>query len=257
MAQIYACSVLPSKKSSMDPVGSAESTSGDARSRTAEKTPDAVALRKLAAHPPTAVMVKEALTALDSRKGASSQAIQSYIKQSYPSVDVVRLKHLVRNALKKGMESGTLVRPANAAAATTGAQGKFKLAPKVKELKPKAENVDPNVQKAVKAAKDGTKTKKTGAIAKTSANGEKKASKEPKPPKKPKKDENVPPKTAAPAKKPKAKKVESKEPEESSTSTATEVAKSTKRTTKVSQRVAEADGEAPASKRTGKRGKKE
>lgn len=153
MAQIYACSVLPSKKSSMDPVGSAESTSGDARSRTAEKTPgpyrtaetspnftrlnhnlstwpsclDAVALRKLAAHPPTAVMVKEALTALDSRKGASSQAIQSYIKQSYPSVDVVRLKHLVRNALKKGMESGTLVRPANAAAATTGAQGKFKV----------------------------------------------------------------------------------------------------------------------------------
>uniref|UniRef100_A0A8C7YB45 H15 domain-containing protein n=1 Tax=Oryzias sinensis TaxID=183150 RepID=A0A8C7YB45_9TELE len=204
----------------MDPVGSAESTS------------DAVALRKLAAHPPTAVMVKEALTALDSRKGASSQAIQSYIKQSYPSVDVVRLKHLVRNALKKGMESGTLVRPANAAAsAATGAQGKFKLAPKVKELKPKAENVDPNVQKAVKAAKDGTKTKKT--------------------------DENVPPKAAAPAKKPKAKKVESKEPEERSTSTTTEVAKSTKRTTKVSQRVAQADGEAPASKRTGKRGKKE
>uniref|UniRef100_A0A8C7YGA1 H15 domain-containing protein n=1 Tax=Oryzias sinensis TaxID=183150 RepID=A0A8C7YGA1_9TELE len=187
---------------------------------------DAVALRKLAAHPPTAVMVKEALTALDSRKGASSQAIQSYIKQSYPSVDVVRLKHLVRNALKKGMESGTLVRPANAAAsAATG------LAPKVKELKPKAENVDPNVQKAVKA--------------------------EPKPPKKPKKDENVPPKAAAPAKKPKAKKVESKEPEERSTSTTTEVAKSTKRTTKVSQRVAQADGEAPASKRTGKRGKKE
>uniref|UniRef100_A0A3P9IG91 H15 domain-containing protein n=1 Tax=Oryzias latipes TaxID=8090 RepID=A0A3P9IG91_ORYLA len=242
----------------MDPVGSAESTSGDARGGAAEKTPDAVALRKLSAHPPTAVMVKEALTALDSRKGASSQAIQSYIKQSYPSVDVVRLKHLVRNALKKGMESGTLVRPANAAAATaTGAQGKFKLAPKVKELKPKAENVDPNVQKAVKAAKDGTKTKKPGATAKTSANGEKKTSKEPKPPKKPKKDENVPPKAAAPAKKPKAKKVESKEPEESSTSTSTEVAKSTKRTTKVSQRVAEADGEAPASKRTGKRGKKE
>uniref|UniRef100_A0A8C7YDK0 H15 domain-containing protein n=1 Tax=Oryzias sinensis TaxID=183150 RepID=A0A8C7YDK0_9TELE len=223
----------------MDPVGSAESTSGDARGGAAEKTPDAVALRKLAAHPPTAVMVKEALTALDSRKGASSQAIQSYIKQSYPSVDVVRLKHLVRNALKKGMESGTL------------------LAPKVKELKPKAENVDPNVQKAVKAAKDGTKTKKTGATAKTSANGEKKTSKEPKPPKKPKKDENVPPKAAAPAKKPKAKKVESKEPEERSTSTTTEVAKSTKRTTKVSQRVAQADGEAPASKRTGKRGKKE
>lgn len=81
----------------------------------------------MVAHPPTTVMVKEALTALDPRKGASSHAIQSYIKQSYPSVDVLKLKHLVRNALKKGLENGTLVRPGNAATTTTGAQGKFKV----------------------------------------------------------------------------------------------------------------------------------
>ncbi len=87
---------------------------------------DAAALRKLAAHPSTAIMVKEALRELDSRKGVSSQAIQNYIKQKYPSVDLVRLKHLVRRALKKGIETGTLVRPANSNV-TTGAMGKFRV----------------------------------------------------------------------------------------------------------------------------------
>ena len=87
---------------------------------------DAAALRKLSAHPSTAVMVKEALIELDSRKGVSSQAIQNYIKQKSPSVDLVRLKHLVRRALKKGIENGTLVRPANSNV-TTGALGKFRV----------------------------------------------------------------------------------------------------------------------------------
>lgn len=87
---------------------------------------DAAALRKLSTHPSTAIMVKEALNALDSRKGVSSQAIQNYIKQKYPTVDVVRLKHLVRRALKKGIETGTLVRPVNSNI-TTGATGKFRV----------------------------------------------------------------------------------------------------------------------------------
>lgn len=87
---------------------------------------DALTARKSAAHPSTAIMVKEALKALDSRKGVSSQAMQNYIKQKYPSVDVVRLKHLVRRALKKGIESGTLVRPANSNV-STGATGKFRV----------------------------------------------------------------------------------------------------------------------------------
>lgn len=84
------------------------------------------AARRLAPHPSTAVMVKEALEALDSRKGASSQAIQNYIKQKYLSVDVARLKHLVRRALRKGLESGALVRPAGSNVAT-GATGKFRV----------------------------------------------------------------------------------------------------------------------------------
>lgn len=133
----------------------------------------ALTVRKSAAHPSTATMVKEALKALDSRKGVSSQAMQNYIKQKYPSVDVVRLKHLVRTVLKKGIESGALVRPANSHV-STGATGKFRvtvrtgevrgswwswtgasgfvfqLAPKVKEPKSKSENADPNVQKEAK-----------------------------------------------------------------------------------------------------------
>ena len=97
-------------------------------------SPDAAALRKLTAHPSTAVMVKEALKELDSRKGVSFQAIQNYIKQKYPSVDLVRLKHFVRRALKKGLETGTLVRPANSTA-TTGAQGKFRVRSQVYSFK--------------------------------------------------------------------------------------------------------------------------
>lgn len=86
----------------------------------------AVAVRKPATHPSTFVMVKEALKALDSRKGVSSQAIQNFIKQKYPTVDPARLKHLVRRLLKNGLLNGTLVRPVNATV-TTGALGKFRV----------------------------------------------------------------------------------------------------------------------------------
>uniref|UniRef100_A0A3B3ZFP1 H15 domain-containing protein n=1 Tax=Periophthalmus magnuspinnatus TaxID=409849 RepID=A0A3B3ZFP1_9GOBI len=149
-----------------------------------ETSGNAATLRKLATHPSTAIMVREAIKALDSRKGVSSQAIQNYIKQKYPSVDLVRLKGLVRNALKKGIESGTLVRPANATA-TTGATGRFRLPPKSKEPKAKSENVDPNLQKAPKSGTGEAKKKK--------------------PAKKSKKhEEDVLPPKVAPAKKPKA-----------------------------------------------------
>ena len=86
----------------------------------------AATLRKLAAHPSTAIMVKEALKELDSRKGVSSHAIQSYIKEKYQSVDMVRLKHFVRRALKKGLETGTFVRPANSNVAA-GLSGRFRV----------------------------------------------------------------------------------------------------------------------------------
>lgn len=80
---------------------------------------------KVAAHPPAMVMVKEAVKELDSRKGVSSQAIRNSIKLKYPTIDLVRLKYTVRNALIKGLENGSLVRPANSTA--TGAQGRFRV----------------------------------------------------------------------------------------------------------------------------------
>ncbi|XP_033823209.2 protein B4 [Periophthalmus magnuspinnatus] len=148
-------------------------------------------------------MVREAIKALDSRKGVSSQAIQNYIKQKYPSVDLVRLKGLVRNALKKGIESGTLVRPANATA-TTGATGRFRLPPKSKEPKAKSENVDPNLQKAPKSG-TGEAKKKKPAAKKELDEPKDESSEEPKPAKKSKKhEEDVLPPKVAPAKKPKA-----------------------------------------------------
>ncbi|KAL6112107.1 h1-8 [Pungitius sinensis] len=222
-----------------------------------EKKSNAAALRKLATHPSTAVMVKEALKALDSRKGVSSQAIQTYIGQKYPSVDLVRLKHLVRRALKKGIETGTLVRPANSNV-TTGATGKFRLAPNTKEAKTKTENVDPNV---LKEAKDeAKKLKKAGAAKKRDADNEVDQSKEAKPPKKSKKEKEATtsdPTTSkvAPAKKPKAqKKAVPKEGEDGEG--ASEAPKSTKAGRPTRSKAPKAGADAPAVKAAGRRGKK-
>ncbi|KAM6927226.1 linker histone H1M [Xenentodon cancila] len=244
---------MPPKKPAADSADPPQSPSSDTLvEKTAEGT-----VRKLPAHPSTVIMVREALKELDSRKGVSYQAIQSFIKQKYPTVDMVRLKHLVRKALKKGLETGTLVRPANATV-TTGALGKFRLAPKVKESKPKvSENVDPNV-KVTKVAKDGVKKPKTAAVGKTksSGNGETKTSEDSKPPKKSKKDESAPSKPA-PAKKPKAKKAEVKAAAEgSSDATKTKVAKTTKGAKAPQSKAAKAGSDASSSKATGKRGKK-
>ncbi|CAB1315377.1 unnamed protein product [Coregonus sp. 'balchen'] len=129
--------------------------------------------RKTPLHPPTMMMVKEALKELDSRKGVSSQAIRSYITEKYPPLDLVKLKYMIRKALNKGIESGVLVRPPNSTA--NGAQGRFRLAVrgKVKEPKPKAtENTDPNV-KAAKAGAKKTKEKEAVAEKKTTAKKQK------------------------------------------------------------------------------------
>lgn len=84
------------------------------------------AVRKVSPHPPTMEMVKEALLALDQRKGVSAQAIRSFIKEKYRTVDETRLKTMARKALVKGLESGVFVRPANSTT-TTGAQGRFRV----------------------------------------------------------------------------------------------------------------------------------
>ncbi|KAM9758161.1 linker histone H1M [Menidia menidia] len=251
---------MPPKKTTVDSAELPEPTSSEAPEKeTTEKKSAAAPLRKLSAHPTTAVMVKEALQALDSRKGVSSQAIQSYIKEKYPSVDLVRLKHLVRNSLKKGIETGTLVRPANASV-TTGAMGKFRLAPKVKDLKPKSENTDPNVKTVPKAAKDGEKKpKKAVAPKKKNPGSEETLPSEDKPPKKSKKAEGAAGPKVPPAKKPKAKSADGKGSEGSSDATKTKAVKAAKgtKTGKAAQSKAnKVDADGPASKATGKRGKK-
>ncbi|KAM9361280.1 linker histone H1M [Symphorus nematophorus] len=252
---------MPPKKPAADSADPPVPSSSESPAEEKKTGQNAAALRKLTAHPTTAIMVREALKELDSRKGVSSQAIQNYIKQKYPTVDLVRLKHLVRRYLKKGIETGTLVRPANANV-STGATGKFRLAPKVKEAKPKStENTDPNVQKKPKAAKDGAKKpKKAGAANKKgTANEQAKTKEDSKPAKKPKKDEEAATSKAAPAKKPKAKKAAEKGDGEGASASAKTKAAKTKeaKAGKASEsKTAKADGDAPAAKVTGKRGKK-
>lgn len=90
-----------------------------------EELSKAAAPRKPPTHPPAMEMVKEALKELDSRKGVSAQAVRTFIKEKHPTVDESRLKFMVRRALVKGLESGTLVRPANSN--STGAQGRFRV----------------------------------------------------------------------------------------------------------------------------------
>ncbi|XP_055726103.1 protein B4-like [Salvelinus fontinalis] len=173
-----------------------EKVSGKAKSESS-KAPDVA--RKTPLHPPTMIMVKEALQELDSRKGVSSQAIRNYITDKYPSLDQVRLKYMMRKTLNKGIESGVLVRPPNYTA--SGAQGRFRLAVrgKVKEPKPKAtENTDPNVVKASKAGARKTKEKEAVSEKRTTAKKQEKTSEDAQPKKAPGGSK------VAPTKKPKA-----------------------------------------------------
>ncbi|XP_008407946.1 linker histone H1M [Poecilia reticulata] len=244
---------MPPKKQAADPQPSSKTAPAE---ETDEKKTSArsVAVRKPATHPSTAVMVREALKALDSRKGVSSQAIQNYIKQKYSTVEPVRLKHLVRRILKNGLLNGTLIRPVNATV-TTGALGKFRLAPKIKEVKLKSENTDPNVEKPKAGAK---KTQTEDSTKKKPTNKKAKSTKNPKPPKATK-DEAAAPSKVPPAKKPKAKKVEatgstagSSEPTKNKTAKA-KVAKTEKKT---QSKAVKSGSDAPASKTAGKRVKK-
>lgn len=76
-------------------------------------------------HPPVLRMVLEALQAGEQRRGTSVAAIKVHILQKYPTVDVLRLKYLLKQALATGVRRGLLVRPPNSKA--RGATGSFKV----------------------------------------------------------------------------------------------------------------------------------
>ncbi|XP_012719304.2 protein B4 [Fundulus heteroclitus] len=247
---------MPPKKQAAAPADPEPSSNAAAEDGTEKKAtaPAAAAVRKVAAHPSTAIMVKEALTDLDSRKGVSSQAIQNYIKQKHPTVDPVRLKHFVRRALKKGLENGTLVRPVHATV-TTGAQGKFRLAPKVKEVKRKNENSDPNVQKAPSPTEVGAKkSKAAGATKKKKSTNEKTKSTEN--PTNSKKETAAPPSKVPAAKKPKAKVKGTADGGSNSPKSKTAKAKGATAEKKPPRKAAKTADDAPAPKAAGKRVKK-
>ncbi|XP_004036341.3 histone H1.8 isoform X1 [Gorilla gorilla gorilla] len=82
-------------------------------------------------HPPVLRMVLEALQAGEQRRGTSVAAIKLYILHKYPTVDVLRFKYLLKQALATGMRRGLLARPLNSKA--RGATGSFKLVPKHKK----------------------------------------------------------------------------------------------------------------------------
>ncbi|XP_072732596.1 histone H1.8 [Ciconia boyciana] len=105
-------------------------------------------------HPPTLHMVIEALQAQDKRKGASVIAIKRFILAKYPTVDPIRLKYLVKQALSKGLSRGDLVRPHNSSA--VGATGRFKLAPEKLRHKQPPDQADPDGGQAPKLGRKGT-----------------------------------------------------------------------------------------------------
>lgn len=115
---VSALGLSPGPKECLLPLPAAEAA-GTAR------LPGLLARGRRPPHPPTLHMVIEALRAQDERKGASVIAIKRFILAKYPTVDPVRLKYLLKQALSKGLSRGDLVRPHNSSA--MGATGRFKV----------------------------------------------------------------------------------------------------------------------------------
>merc|ERR1712012_768094 len=141
---------------------------------TPKKAPAAKKPKKPAAHPPSSVMVKAAIKALKERNGSSLAAIKKYIAANY-KVDVVKIKHFITKALKKGVDAKTIIK----------VKASYKLAKeekKPKAKKPKAKK--PKAKKPAKKAAAKKSPKKAAKKAKTPKKAAKPAAKKAKTPKK-------------------------------------------------------------------------
>ncbi len=171
-------------------------------SAAAAKPAAKTAPKKVADHPPFAVMVKAAVANLKARKGSSRQAIYKYVRENYKVSDNCSV-HL-RKALIKGVASGELVQASGA-----GASGCFKLA--VVEKKPAkapaAKKASPKKAAAPKKAAVKKTSSPKKAAAKKTAGGKTAAPKKVAAKKSPKKVAAK--KTATPKKKTAAKKPKS------------------------------------------------
>ena len=122
-----------------------------------ETTKKPKAAKKPAEHPTFAVMIAAAIAELKERKGSSRQAIEKYIAANYK----VGPKYTgpMKQALKKGVEKGTLVQVKG-----VGASGSFKIAKAQPEKKPavkKPAAKKTTAKKTTKKAPAKKTTKKT------------------------------------------------------------------------------------------------
>ena len=153
------------------------------------ETTKKTATKKPADHPTFAVMIAAAIAELKERKGSSRQAIEKYVAANYK----VGPKYTgpLKQALKKGVEKGTLVQTKG-----VGASGSFKIAKPEPEKKPAVKK--PAAKKAAtKKVTKKTPTKKAPAKKTTT---KKPAAKKAAPKKAPAK-KAASPKKKAPAKK--------------------------------------------------------
>ncbi|XP_063588898.1 histone H1-delta-like [Penaeus indicus] len=124
------------------------------------------------AHPKYSEMVAAALRALKERNGSSRQAILKFILASFQVGDEKAAGVHLKQALRRGVASGSLQQTKG-----TGASGSFRLSKE--ELKKSALKKKPSAKTATKKPGAKTATKKPGAKSATKKPGAKTATKKP------------------------------------------------------------------------------
>merc|ERR1712095_16675 len=133
-----------------------------AKAPKAPKKAAAKAPKTKPAHPPTSVMIVNAVTALKERNGSSLPAIKKYIAANYKA-DTVKLAPFIKKGFKNLVEKKVLIQTKG-----KGASGSFKVA-KVEKTEKKAAKPKSPKKKAPKKAKSPVKKAKKPAAKKPAA----------------------------------------------------------------------------------------